>query len=231
MPDLGDFTTIDIDGRELRNNPDFESIFYDLDYSLNVVENMENHYPYDFVQGDVGIERKRLDDFMKSIRASRTDKHSIWDQCNRMIASGMHSYIIIEGDLNEYLYSSRVTTTQFYGAMGSIAVRYNIHPMWVHDMEHFGYLAGKIFKSHRQGKHGMGRHNRATYVDPDLSIAAQILSLCGIDKKAVLIAEKLCLTDIMDIITLNTSQLRSIPTVGPTIAENIISKLGIRSDP
>lgn len=228
---LGEFTTIDIDGRELRNNPDFESIFYDLDYSLNVVENMENEYPYDFVQGDVGIERKRVDDFLGSIRAKRTDKHSIWDQCNRMIASTMHSYLIIEGDLWQYLPSSRVTTTQLFGAIGSIAVRYNIHPMWAHDMDHFGYLAGKIFKSHREGKHGMGRHNRATYVDPDISIAAQILSLCGLDKKAIAIADKLCLTDIMDIITLNASQLRTVPGIGPKIAENIISKLGIRSDP
>jgi len=233
---LGEFTTIDMDGREHRNNPDLESLFYDLEYAVNIVENMENSYPYDIMQGDVGIERKRVDDFIASIKKKKTSKHSIWDQCNRMSQTGMYSYILIEGMGDDLALDTWLeiqgggTYKTYYGGMASISVRYNIPVLYCHNQDWFAYEAGKIFKSHREGKAGIARENKLVYVDPEYPIAAQILALCGLDKRALEIAEKLNLTDIMDVISLRRNDLISIDGIGDIIANRIIKRLGIRTE-
>ena len=220
---LGEYTEVYIDNSEPYG---MEELFYDIEYTP--IRKDLKPYHCDYMQGDAIIERKRVDDFLTSMRRRPTDKHSVWDQLNRMVNSDKHAYLIIEGDLWQYLPSSNMTTDHFYGAMGSIAVRYNIHPMWTHDLINFTYLVGKIFKSHREGKHGRGRDNKVTYIDPDISVAAQILSIPdGMDKMAVKIADQLGLNDYHDVGTLSLSELKTVHGIGEVKAKYILNYFNI----
>lgn len=231
---LGDYTNVFVDNHETIANPGLENLFYELGYTPITKDLKPFHC--DYMQGDVIIERKRVDDFAQSIRGRRTDKHSIWDQLNRMVNTGNPAYLIIEGNLKHYP-MLRTTEKGLLGAMGSIAVRYNIHPMHVgtdcsneeDSLREFVYLAGKIFKSHREGKAGRGRDNRVTYVDPDIPVPAQILSIVpGMDKMAVNITEELGLNDIYDVGTLSVSELKTVEGIGETKARKIVDYLNLR---
>ena len=228
---LGDYTEVYVD---LSEPDDMDDLFYELGYTP--IDKDLKPFACDYMQGDVIIERKRLDDFAQSVRRRKTDKHSIWDQLNRMINTGKPAYLIIEGNLKHYP-MLRTTDRGLLGAMGSIAVRYNIHPMHVgtdcldkeDSMREFAYLAGKIFKSHREGKAGRGRDNRVTYVDPTIPVAAQLLSIVpGMDKMAVKITTKLGLFDYDDVGTLSLSELQTVEGIGETKARKIVDYLKLR---
>ncbi len=221
---LGDFTTIYIDNHE----PDeMEDHFLRLDYGTEWKDLVP--HAADYMQENVIIERKKVDDFVNSVIGSRTSVHSIYDQLNRMVASDKHAYLVIEGTVRElraHLANRKVNMKTFYGAMGGLAVNYNMPPMWAHNKKYFAYVVGKIFKSHREGKFGLGRDNKVSYVPRDANAATRILSVVpGMDKLAFVVAEQLGLETIDDVNDITVDDLVAVDLIGQKRAQTIYNDL------
>lgn len=231
----GEFTDLIIDNME---PDDIADMFFDKDYivdrkTLNI---------FDYMQEDVGIERKRADDFVKSFITSKDD-HG-WDQMNRIAEHEGPAYLIVEGDYDSYVdlfkpskkFRKPVSEDRFWGAVGSITVRYGIFPIIVTgseeelstDQEKFVYLACKIFKSHREGKAGQARKLRVSPVAKYHNVVKALMLTDGIGPEvAESIRNDLDLTFPREILGLTLKELLSVEGVGEKRAEDIVDWWGI----
>jgi ERCC4-type nuclease len=216
---LGDFTDIIIDKREPK---EMESLFLDLEYGTVWTQHTSQE-SFDYRQGNVIIERKSMSDFVSSFKSDH-----LWDQLAKMQRYGV-SYLIVVGSLYEGVNSKfGAVPNQILGAMGSIAVRYGIHPMIVNNNKEFAYLVGKLFQSHRNGNHMKHRKTRLTNTRKEISVAAKILSLVpGMDKKAEDIVKELNLKTIHDVTNLTYEKLQEVTGIGKKTALNILQYLQI----
>lgn len=234
----GEFTELQYDGRE-KDDELIELLEYEYEHLMQKVT-----LPlFDYLQGDAGIERKTITDFIQSYKKS--DGTNIWDQCNRMASQEEWSpYLIIigttyseyEDDLNDidrfYLsYKKRKATeadyNSFWGAIGSIMARYQFPVIIVPTNEHFAQLATKIFHSHRHGKSGQVRQLNISPTEKYSAVERILALVPGINTRARDIVEHLNLTLPREIWTLDMEELQSVPFIGPKKAEAIIDYLGI----
>lgn len=66
--------------------------------------------PADYVVGEIGVERKTVSDFFNSLVRKR-----LFDQCERLAASYKAPYLLLEGDVAEFM--ERKQPTAAWGAM------------------------------------------------------------------------------------------------------------------
>lgn len=231
----GDFTDLIVDHKE----PDhLADAFFDRDFMIE----RYNLPIFDYMQENIGIERKRADDFVKSFITSKDD-HG-WDQMNRIAEYEGPAYLIIEGNYDSYLSLFRPTKNrrnpiswkQFWGAIGSITVRYGITPiivtgseeMMTTDKEMFVYTACKIFKSHREGKVGQARKLRVSPVAKYHNVVKALMLVDGIGPEiAEAIKNDLDMTFPREILGLTLDELVTVEGVAEKRAEDIIDWWGI----
>ena len=206
-----------------------EELFFEADF---LIEKSKLSI-FDYMQGDVGIERKRVDDFVQSFIHGKDD-HG-WDQMNRISQHEGPAYLIIEGDYETYVtyYAEKKVASfkQFYGAIASIAVRYGIPPLIasgteddIHesDEDAFVYLCRKIFRSHREGKAGLVRKVKVSPIKKYENVIIALMNTDGIGpENAEAIKEHHNLTFAREILNLNYTKLKEVPTIGPKKAEAI----------
>lgn len=235
----GEFTEVQYDSRE-KDEELIELLEFEHQHFMERVT-----LPvFDYIQGDAGIERKTIADFIGSYKSKKNT--NIWSQCGRMVAQTEWSpYLIVVGtthseyedDLNDidryYLDAHKREATEadynsFWGAVSSIMVRYHIPVIIVPTREVFARMVTKIFHSHR---HGKAMKAREVNISPTAKYSAveRILSLVpGISTKARDIVEHLNLTLPRDIWSLTYEDLKNeVPGIGPKKAEAIIDYLGI----
>lgn len=224
----GEFTTIDVDLAE------------PLKMDIRLLENDHDSHRvrlpiFDYMQNNVGVERKTMQDFLSSYQGDH-----IWDQMNRITEHDGPSYLIISGSFND-LYPHlkgeehqekrdrliKKARKSYIGAMGSIAVRYDIHPMRVDDDDELAALMTKIFHSHRHGKAGQLRKLKVSPLTK-YTMPAKIIALVGgVDAKAQDIADELALETIHDVVAMKPEDLKKIYGIGKKTIDRIFEELGI----
>lgn len=216
---LGEYTDIIVDKREPK---EMEQLFLDLEYGTIWTQH-DAEESFDYRQGNVIIERKTVADFVSSFKSNH-----LWEQLEKMQRYG-HAYLIIIGNLEEQersMYGASID--QILGAIGSISVRYGIHPILVKDDKQFTYLVGKIFQGHRNGNYMKARKTRLSNTNKNVSVASRILALVpGMNRKAEDITRTLNLQTIHDVANLTYEKLQEVDGIGKKTALNILQHLKI----
>lgn len=99
----------------------------------------------DFVEGDVCIERKTVNDFCGSIVDGRLDR-----QIENMKRDYKHYYILISGSIKAR--KSELTVNSILGKMSSVLVKHQVPIVSVDNDEQLIYLVGRIFLRHQEKK-------------------------------------------------------------------------------
>lgn len=213
----------------------------------NLAENKYGFETKELPQGDfylpekdVVIERKDASDF-----ANSTSDGRLSNQADRMIAEHEHAYLIIENDLywqnDEFnsLYSlifSNVSANSLTGMQTSLAVKRGIKIIYTESGDQTLYAAKRIFERYMDDEHeqdGAGyvkTHDTGEVEDVQV---AMLMQIDGISKeKADYIAESFDFSQLSENSYIYDSDdnrvkvedaLQSIPGIGPTLAERVIS--------
>ncbi len=148
---------------------------------------------YDISTEKVGVEIKRMRDFIDSICDGRLDK-----QCTRMMDSDKLSVVLIIGTVAEVeeRYGLRIKRPSIYGAVGSIMVRYGVSVLWVNQPIKYGaikeamYIIHKYCKGVEEGKVGRPRlPSRKIKGNVPAGIRA-IMKTFGLSKKVAMALHK-----------------------------------------
>jgi len=108
----------------------------------------------DYIIGDLGIERKSTSDFYRSIIDKR-----IFDQASRLKEAYPKQAIILEGNLEDLLYTS-TNPSSILGTLTSLAIDYSIPLIYSRDEEDTARILIYIWRKHtwKKGKEGLPRY-------------------------------------------------------------------------
>ena len=113
----------------------------------------------------VGIERKSIQDFVQSVQSRR-----IFDQCNRLSYLYDISYLMISGNIADYMAKMhgmkfKVNTNVIYGTIASLTVKGGIHILWFPDDVTLIDVAYRICEKISEGKYQMGLKSKPKYLE------------------------------------------------------------------
>jgi len=108
----------------------------------------------DYIIGDLGIERKSTSDFYRSIIDKR-----IFDQASRLKDAYPKQAIILEGDLEDLLYTS-TNPSAILGTLTSLAIDYSIPLIYSRDEADTARILIYIWRKHtrKKGKESLPRY-------------------------------------------------------------------------
>ncbi len=169
----------------------------------------------DYIIGDLGIERKSTYDFYRSIIDKR-----IFDQTSRLKEAYPRQAIIIEGDIEDLLYTS-TNPSAILGTLTSLAVDYSIPLIYSRDEEDTAKILIYIWRKYmkKKGRESLPRYKPRIMNDRErLEFIVQSLPNIGPKLARNILTHYRTLRALF---TSSLSELKSIEGVGEKRAQEI----------